>query len=46
VLGTGLGLALIQRRLRGGESDVAALADVESDPTRREPLFLFIYSDT
>jgi hypothetical protein len=46
VVGTGVGMALIQRRLRGGTSDVAALADLDDGAGQREPLLLFIYSDT
>ena len=46
VAGTGVGLALIQRRLRGGASDVGALAELDAGAGQREPLLLFIYSDT
>jgi hypothetical protein len=46
VAGSGLGLALIQRRLRGGRSDVSTLADLEDRSDGRQPLLLFIYSDT
>ena len=46
VAGAGLGLALVQRKLRGGASDLAAWDELGSDPGRRQPLLLFIYSDT
>lgn len=46
VAGAGLGLALVQRRLRGGASDVAAWDDLGAEPGRRQPLLLFLYSDT
>ena len=46
VAGTGLGLALVQRRLRGGASDVSTLAELDAGPGQRQPLLLFIYSDT
>jgi hypothetical protein len=45
VAGTGVGLALMQRRLRGGGSDLSTIYDSESDPERRPPLLVFIYSD-
>ncbi len=46
VAGSGLGMALIQRRLRGGTSDVSTLAELEGTAGQRLPLLLFIYSDT
>jgi hypothetical protein len=46
VAGTGIGLALIQRKLRGGASDTAALGDLDASTGRAQPLLLFIYSDT
>jgi len=46
VAGSGIGLALVQRRLRGGASDVTRLDDVEANPRLRQPLLLFLYSDT
>lgn len=46
VAGSGLGLALIQRRLRGGASTVSTLAELDGDEGERQPRLLFIYSDT
>ena len=46
VAGTGLGLALVQRTLRGGASDVASWDDLGAEPGRQLPRLLFIYSDT
>ena len=46
VAGTGLGLALIQRRLRGGGSDVAAWDALGVTSGHGLPLLLFLYSDT
>jgi hypothetical protein len=46
VAGTGIGLALVQRKLRGGSSDVSALAEVGPAPGRSQPMLLFLYSDT
>jgi hypothetical protein len=46
VAGSGLGMALIQRRLRGGASDVSSLAEIDQAPGPRLPLLLFIYADT
>lgn len=46
VAGSGLSLALIQRRLRGGKSNVSTLADLDDRSGERRPLLLFIYSDT
>ena len=43
VAGAGLGLAMVQRKLRGGASDVRAWAALGAGPG---PLLLFIYSDT
>ena len=46
VAGAGLGLMLVQRKLRGGASDVAAWDELGNDSERRRPLLLFLYSDT
>ncbi len=46
VAGAGLGLALVQRKLRGGASDVAAWDELGAAPGGRQPLLLFLYSDT
>jgi hypothetical protein len=46
VVGSGLSMALIQRRLRGGRSDVSTLAEIDQGPGPRLPLLLFIYADT
>ena len=46
VAGAGLGLALVQRKLRGGASDVAAWDELGATPGRPQPLLLFLYSDT
>ena len=46
VAGAGLGLALVQRKLRGGASDVAAWDELGAAPGPRRPLLLFLYSDT
>jgi len=46
VAGTGIGLALVQRSLRGGVSDVATLDAVDQGIQEGRPLLLFIYSDT
>ena len=46
VAGTGLGLALVQRKLRGGASDVVAWDDLGTASGQRQPLLLFLYSDT
>jgi hypothetical protein len=46
VAGTGVGMALIQRRLRGGTSDITTLAELDDAGGGRQPLLLFIYSDT
>jgi hypothetical protein len=46
VAGSGLGMALIQRRLRGGASDVSTLAELDDGLGERQPHLLFIYSDT
>ena len=46
VAGSGLSMALIQRRLRGGTSDVSTLADLDVRSGERQSLLLFIYSDT
>jgi hypothetical protein len=46
VASVGIGLALIQRKLRGGASDVAAWSELEAEPGPRRPLLLFLYSNT
>jgi len=46
VAGAGLGLALVQRKLRGGASDVAAWDAFGAATGPRQPLLLFLYSDT
>jgi hypothetical protein len=46
VAGVGIGLALLQRRLRGGSSDAAGWDDVGAGAVRDRPALLFIYSDT
>lgn len=46
VAGAGLGLALVQRKLRGGASDVSAWDELGTDSGQRQPLLLFLYSDT
>lgn len=46
VAGAGLGLALVQRKLRGGGSDVSAWDELDAGTERRQPLLLFLYSDT
>jgi hypothetical protein len=46
VAGAGLGMALVQRKLRGGASDVSAWDDLGATPGRSQPLLLFLYSDT
>jgi hypothetical protein len=48
VAGVGVGLALIQRTLRGGASDVAAWREIGAEPGPRQPLplLLFLYSNT
>jgi hypothetical protein len=46
VAGTGIGMALIQRRLRGGSSNPAALNALAEGTSARLPLLLFIYADT
>ena len=46
VAGTGLGLALVQRKLRGGASDVVAWDDLGAAVGQRQPLLHFLYSDT
>lgn len=42
----GLGLALIQRRLRGGSSDASAWEEIAATTDSAQPRLLFIYSDT
>ena len=46
VAAVGLGLALAQRRLRGGASSVLSWADLEQAVTSTGPVLLFLYSDT
>jgi hypothetical protein len=46
VASAGIGLALVQRKLRGGASDVSAWDDLGTAPGRSQPLLLFLYSDT
>jgi hypothetical protein len=46
VAGTGIGMAVIQRRLRGGASDPAALNALAEGTGTPLPLLLFIYADT
>jgi hypothetical protein len=46
VAGAGIGLALIQRRLRGGPSDARTWEDVGIGNGRERPALLFLYSDT
>lgn len=46
VASTGIGLALVQRTLRGGVSDVASLDAVDQELHKGKPLLLFIYSDS
>ena len=46
VAGVGLSMALIQRKLRGGASDIAALADAAAGSEPSQPLLLFLYADT
>jgi thiol-disulfide isomerase/thioredoxin len=46
VAGTGIGLVLVQRSLRGGVSDVETLDAVDQELQRGRPLLLFIYSDS
>lgn len=44
--GAGLGLALIQRKLRGGASDGTAWDALSPASGPRPPVLLFLYSDT
>jgi hypothetical protein len=46
VAGSGIGLAVIQRRLRGGASDPSALNAMAEGTGAGLPLLLFIYADT
>ena len=46
VAGVGLAMALVQRRLRGGASSVAAWSDVLGQLGHGTPTLLFVYSDT
>lgn len=43
---TGVAMALVQRRLRGGASDVATLAAVDDALEQGRPLLVYLYSDT
>ena len=46
VAGVGLGLAAVQRRLRGGASSVRSWQAARQAIGRGTPTLLFIYSDT
>jgi hypothetical protein len=46
VAGAGIGMALVQRKLRGGASDLSAWDELGPASGRSQPLLLFIYSDT
>ncbi len=46
VAAVGLGLALAQRRLRGGASSVLSWRDLEQAVRTTGPVLLFLYSDT
>jgi hypothetical protein len=46
VAGAGLGLAAVQRKLRGGGSDVVAWDDLGGGAGQGQPVLLFLYSDT
>src|SRR3954465_11265104 len=46
VAGTGLGMVLLQRRLRGGASDISGRGEIVAAPGPREPSLLFLYSDS
>jgi thiol-disulfide isomerase/thioredoxin len=44
--GVGVGLALVQRRLRGGASDVASWGGVQAEIEKGRPLLIFLFSDS
>ena len=44
--GVGVGLALIQRVLRGGASDVPTWDGVEAEIAKGRPLLIFLFSDS
>jgi thiol-disulfide isomerase/thioredoxin len=44
--GVGVGLALIQRRMRGGASDVASWEGVQEEIGKGRPLLIFLFSDS
>ena len=44
--GVGIGLALIQRMLRGGASDVSTWDGVEAEIAKGRPLLIFLFSDS
>lgn len=46
VAGVGLGMALVQRRLRGGASSVLTWDEVSAEVGGGRPVLLFLYSDT
>jgi hypothetical protein len=46
VAGVGLGLATIQRRLRGGPSNVGSWQQAQQAIGTGTPTLLFVYSDT
>ena len=46
VAGVGLGLAAVQRRLRGGRSNVGNWEQIERAIGQGRPALLFAYSDT
>lgn len=45
VSGVGVGLALVQRRLRGGSSDVPSWEGVQVEIEKGRPLLIFLFSD-
>ncbi|MGE3269171.1 MAG: thioredoxin family protein [Chloroflexota bacterium] len=44
--GVGIGLALIQRKLRGGISDVPTWEGVQAEMQQGQPLLIYLFSDT
>ena len=46
VAGSAVGMAFVQRRLRRGASTVASLDEIGGAAESRQPLLLFLYSDT
>ena len=46
VAGSGIGLAVVQRRLRGGSGDPSALNAMAEGSGTTLPLLLFVYADT